>query len=123
MLTTDERRSYIESKQIASAARRREAVRAVPKDATVGGAVLVVLPLLLVAALVYLAFGDALEASWAAEAQTRVAAVAPTPARAGLSLHDENASGGSAGPAAYFPAAYANLGRGGGGNVMTYEHD
>lgn len=122
MLTTDERLSYIESKQITSAARRREAVRAAPKAATSGGAMLVVLPLLLVAALVFLAFGDTLETSWAAEAQTRAAAVAATPARAGLSLHDKNASGGSAVPADYFPAAYVNRGRDGDGNVMTYEH-
>ena len=122
MLTTDERRSYIESKQTASAARRREALRAAPKGATPGGAMLAVLPLLLVAALVFLALGDARETSWAAEAQARGAAVAATPARAGLSLHGE-ASGGSAAPADYFPAAYASRGRDGDGNVMTYEHD
>lgn len=122
MLTTDERRRYIESIQIASAARRREAVRAAPKGATASGAMLVVLPLLLVAALVFLAFGDALETSWTAEAQARGAAIAATPARAGLTLRDE-ASGGSTGPAGYFPAAYVSRGRDGDGNVMTYEHD
>lgn len=120
MLTTDERRSYIESKQKASAATRREAVDAAPKGAAATGAMLVVLPLLLVAVLVFLAFGDTLETSWTAEAQARGAAVAASPARAGLGLQDEAAGASAAG---YFPAAYANRGRDGDGNVMTYEHD
>lgn len=118
MQSTNQGRQYIEMNQIAPTARRRDAVHA-----TAGGATLVVLPLLLVAGLVFLAFGDTLEASWAIEAETRIAALAATPAHAGVSLPRQDAAGSSAEATDYFPAGYVNRGRDGDGNVMTYEHD
>lgn len=109
---------FTEMQQMAAAARRRGAVHA-----TAGGATLVVLPVLLVAGVVFLAFGDTLEASWAIEAETRIVALAATPAHAGVRLPGMDAARSSAEPTDYFPAGYVDRGRVGEGNVMTYEHD
>lgn len=109
---------YMEMQQLAASARRRSALHP-----TAAGAMLVVLPLLVVTGLGFLAFGDTREASWAVAAETGIAAPAATPADTGIGLPGQDAAGSSAGPTDYFPAGYVNRGADGDGNVMTYEYD
>jgi hypothetical protein len=110
-------------KQNASKAALHQEMHA-PKDAVLAEkAGLVALILLFLASMGFVVFGGAFEVAAAPDAQTRVVTIAGKPAGAGTPARSENAPGSAAPPAGYFPADYPNRGRGGDGNVKTYEHD
>lgn len=115
---------YMSMKEFASAARRREGVRATLKAAMEAWATRPgILVLLLFASSVYVAFGGMLEVVSVPKAEVSIAAVAAKPVDVGGGLRSEKILSGSAKASDYFPAGYVNRGRDGDGNVMTYEHD
>jgi hypothetical protein len=124
MQSTNGANRYASMKEIASAARRRAGVRATRKAAMRGGAGTAVLVLLFLTSVWYVVFGGNYEVAASPEAGTSVAAAA-RPAAAGGAPRSGNVSSNYATPSEeiFFPAAYANRGRDGDGNVMTYEHD
>ena len=125
MQSSNEGTRYIKMKQIGSTARRREGKRAALEAAMKAWTGPGILILLFLASLAYVAFGGtiALEASPLPEPETAIAEAAVITADAGGALPREHLAGSSAEPADYFPSGYANRGRDGDGNVMTYEHD
>ncbi len=94
MKSADGRKKYLSTKEIAWAARRREGIGAILKAALEAWAGPGLLVLLLVASLVYVAFGGAFPAPSAFQLETPVAAISVEAADTGDALRTATTSAG-----------------------------
>jgi hypothetical protein len=123
MQSTNGRRWHIGATQVASTARWPGEASATPNAAMTGSVALALLVLLFLVSTAFVVFGGAYESASTPEAAISMAADALQPGSAGGAARGDKLPRSSAEPDGYFPAAYANRGRDGDGNVMTYEHD
>jgi hypothetical protein len=121
MQSTDARKQYRLTKEMASTASQREATHASLIVAVAEGVMLVIGVLLFLASMVYVVFGGSYEVAAAPEAKTSIRAVAAASADASGERPSERASGSYAQPADHLYTSYVNRGRD--GNVVTYKHD